>query len=292
MATYSTKISIQNKFNNDQFNMWFDETTDIQPSTKRQYASTISRFLIYIEECSILEINRNKIISFRNSPSGLKNQSELQPSLQSARIKYLTHFLVYISKKFPNDIRWDFTLGDLLKFAPTQDEIIHTQNKAEALTFNDLISLYKKFKVQIKINKEWLKAYIVFRLMFNYNLDKKDIAKINPNSYDINTGIYKQSKSKENIQFDQELRSFFLDEGIDFLSYSADTIYLKLDVLGLFLGKKITQEVIRETKKKFQIQCPRCGSFFVNDTQYFGIAKMDILNLNGILVCKTCLEKL
>lgn len=292
MALYNDKLIFHNQFNSEQFKIWFENTTNIKSSTKSQYASTISRFLIYIDKLSILEINKSIIISFRNSPSGLKNQSKLKPSVKRARINYLTNFLVFIDNKFPDETKWDFRIEELPSFAPTQEDINNTQENAEALTFNDLVRIYRKFDTQIKRNKEWLKAFVIFRLMLNYNLDKYDISNINSSTYDTNTGFYKKHKTKIKIQFDQELVSILTEEGLDFLSYQADTLYSKLDVIGTYLGKKVTQEVIRETKKRFQIQCPRCGNFYDNDSKNFGIAKIDILNVNGILVCKTCLENL
>jgi formylmethanofuran dehydrogenase subunit E len=123
--------------------------------------------------------------------------------------------------------------------------------------------------------------------MFNYGLNKFDIEKINSKTYDLESGNYKKS-----IQFDSEIVSIFKKEGINFLAYDKDTIYLKLDLASDYLGKKITQEVIKVTKKRFQLQCPYCGEYFNNDTQILGIAKIDILNLNGIVVCKNCLDKI
>jgi len=146
---------------------------------------------------------------------------------------------------------------------------------------------FAKFQKMINLDSEWLKTYVVFRLMFNYGLNKFDIEKINSKTYDLETGIYKKT-----IHFDSELVSIFKKEGINFLAYDKDTIYLKLDLASDYLGKKITQEVIRETKKRFQLLCPYCGEYFNNDTQIFGIAKIDILNLNGIVVCKNCLDKI
>jgi hypothetical protein len=90
--------------------------------------------------------------------------------------------------------------------------------------------------------------------MLNFGLNKSDIENINARTYNIETGLFILPR------FDSELISIFKKEDIDFLAYDKDTIYLKLELASEYLGKKITQGVIKETKKDF-----KCNSHVVEN---------------------------
>jgi len=141
----NNKIDIPNQFNLKQYNGWYDEPSDLKQSSKDNYKSTIQRFLKYIDNKSILDINKNLVKDFLFAPSGIKYQSDLKPTTNKNRFNYLKNFLIYVYIKFPGKTNWDFTPDQIDSIAPSQNEINETKITATPITFKELILLYKKF---------------------------------------------------------------------------------------------------------------------------------------------------
>ncbi len=293
MARGKIQDNIQNQFNQTQFFSWLNDpkTLALRPKTVNQYKGTTELFLLFLGNCSILDVKLDTIKKFKTAPVGKKPQDSYKPSRQLARINYLQKFLQYIDKNHSREIKWDFTIKELKTIHPSKKEVADSTESAKPLSFQEFISLHKEFEKRIGKDKEWLKAYLVFRLMFNYGLDKVDIEKISNSTYSIETGLFTIQESGRNTNFDHEIMGIFKTEGIDFISRASDTIYLMLEPIWTFLNKAVTQEVIRETKKNFLIKCPYCGELIENNTDNFGFLKSNTMNLNGLILCKSCLEK-
>lgn len=288
MSLHDSRMKHQLKENQDIYYAWVEECErlgDPSPLSMKDYKSTVTEFFEKCVVTSILDVDFETIENFINAP-------ELKLSRRTAKLDYLKHFLSFTERK--NKVRWDFEVGDLMVIKPDAKATRESVERAEPLTARELIRLYEFFNNHISEQK-WLESYVVFRLMYNYKLDKFEIAKINGNTLSVSTGEFRLVGFPSPVMFDEEIKDIFKSNGPNFLPSNAHDVYSRLTDLSQILSvdghkRKVTQKVIDKTRDRFKILCPECGDFIENDPRLFGYVQVDILNLGSLLLCKNCLE--
>ena len=282
-SIYETRIRRQSPENQFIYQAWIKDFQKKGKTSLNPYQSTVSEFLDICVHCSILEVQFSTLAAFfeplHHKPTSLTN-----------KVNYLKNFIEFVSSHYEHS-KWDFVTEDINCFLPDPIEVKKTKGGGKPLSFEDFCKLYAFFQTHIQEEK-WLETYVIFRLIYTHNLDKSDIAKIDESTYNLSTGEFLKDDANDLILFDPELVTIFRDQSTTFLKFSNGTIYLKLKEIGKVLHRNITQEDIRATMDRFQIQCPRCGGLIENRVSLFGCLEIDLLNISGILVCKKCLGEM
>jgi hypothetical protein len=279
MSKYEDRVKKQPQENQSIYYAWIDEFNRLGKKSIRQYKSAITEFLEYNGEILILDIKFETIEKFLNIRLITLNRKQ-------SKLGYLMNFLEFVSRKYKP--RWDFQSNDLKVLLSKYAEVRASTISAEPLSAKQLIKLYNFFSENIK-DRKWLEVYTIFRLMYNYGLNKYDIAKIDSSTYDLKTGKFQKNRTSSQIVFDKEIVSIFQKNGF-FLPNNNTDVYNRLKDIKEILGGNITQEIIKATKKQLKIKCPQCGLFIENDLSLFGYVQIDLLNLGSLIVCKNCLE--
>jgi hypothetical protein len=281
MSKYEDRMQKQSPENQSIYYAWVDEFNRLGKTSLADYESTNTEFLEYNGNVSILNIKFKTIENFLSDhPIGL--------SRYQAKVQYLKNFLGFVSRKYKTKTRWDFGFDDLDVLLAKSGEVRASIISAEPLTVKQLMKLYNFFNENSK-DREWLEVYTIFRLMYNYGLDKFDIANVNSNTYNFSTGDYHKNDSSSSILFDKEIVSIFQENGF-FLPKNSTDVYKRLKKINKILGGNITQTVVEITKKQLKIRCPQCGRLINNDVSLFGYVQTDLLNLGTLIVCKKCME--
>ena len=280
---YETRIRRQSPENQIIYHSWIKDFQKKGKTSLNPYQSAVSEFLDKCVDCSILEVQFSTLAAFFEP-------LDRKPTSLTNKVHYLKNFFEFVYNHYDHS-KWDFTVEDMNGFLPDPVEVKKTKEGGKPLSFEDFCKLYAFLQTHIQ-EKKWLATYVIFRLIYSNNLDKLDISKIDESTYNLNTGEFLKDSANDLIQFDPELVNIFRDKGTTFLKFSDSTIYLKLKEIGKVLHRNITQEDIRATMERFQIQCPRCGRQIENRASLFGCVEIDLLNIGGILVCKKCLEEL
>jgi len=280
MSKYEDRVKEQSVENRQIYYEWIDEFNRLGKRSLKTYKSTVTEFLEFNGGISILDIKIETIKKFLE-------KKLYKPNTKQNKLLYLKDILEFVSRKYKT--RWNFTVDDLKNLLLTRDEIRESTISAEPLSAKQLIKLYNFFNEHIKEGK-WLVVYTIFRLMYNYDLDKFDIAKINSETYDLQKGEFIKDRFSSTIIFDEEIVSIFKKNGSDFLPNNDSSVYDRLRNIEEVLDVNITQEVIKTTRELLTIRCPHCGKFIENDVSLFGYVQTDLLNLGTLIVCKKCLE--
>lgn len=276
-SLYEERIKRQSQEIQEIYYSWLEDCERQKLKGMNGYKSTVTEFIDKCIKCPILEIDFDTIESFivtRNIKTTTRNN----------KVSHLIRFFSFIKRKHPIT-KWDFEVEDLkLLEEETKDKV-----SAEPLTVKQLIKLYQFFSDH-KQDRKWLESYMVFRLMYAHELNKFDIADINNKTYDSETGVFKKNKAASPITFAEDIRSIFKQYGPNFLPAGNAAIYQRIMDTGQILGINITQPVINETRRSFQLRCPQCGQLIENDADLVGFVEVNLLNLRSLILCKTCLE--
>ena len=284
MSFYDDRIKKQPKENQEIYYAWVEDYKRLgfSESSLIRYMSTVTEFFEECVDCSILDIDVQKIEDFLNS-------QERKLSSKSAKVSYLKHFLAFVERRHRAEIRWKFKVEDLMALKPAAKETREETERAKPLTAQELIRLYIFFDRHIQ-EPRWLQSYTIFRLMYNYGIDKFAIAKIGK-TLDLNTGEFFPNGSTRSVKLDEELLTIFKKNGLNFLPSNNTNVYDRLTDIEEVLDRNITQKIVEKTRERFKFKCPDCDELFENDPREFGFIQVDVLNLGALMVCKNCLEK-
>jgi hypothetical protein len=280
MSKSEDRLKKQPQENQKIYYDWIDELKRLERKGLDQYQSAVSEFLEYNGSILVLDVKFETIEKFLND-------RPIKLNRKHTKLRYLKNFLEFVSRKYKP--RWNFELNYLKVLLSSNAEVKANTVSAKALSAKQLIKLYNFLNENLK-DKKWLEVYTIFRLMYNYDLNKYDIAKIDSSTYDIQTGIFQKSRNSTAIVFDEEIVNIFENQGLEFLPHNGEVVYLRLMEIEKILGENINQEIIKITKKQLRIRCPQCGLLIENILSQFGYVKIDILNLGTLIVCKKCLE--
>lgn len=282
MSIHDERIAKQPEINRNIYYNWLKQLKSKTNKGLDSYLSSVTRFFDYEVSTSILEIQFSAVERF------ISRYKHLKPSQQRNIINQLKNFLVYVENN--HQTNWDFASDNLNLLIPSIKEIKDATEKAEPLLFRELYALYKHLNNLRNTDEKWKEAYIVFKLMYDHKIGKTEISNLNSNTFNSETGefIYKDT----NIKLNDELREIFKTQGLTIGYYSEDTIFGRLKLLGNLINRNITQEDIWATSELYQIPCPGCGNKVKNSINLLGAITVDILDFDGAILCKDCLENL
>jgi len=279
MSKSEDRVKKQSPENQSIYYAWIEEFNRTHEKVSLPgYESAVTEFLEYNGKTSILDVKSETIEQFRD-------YRDLRPNRKHGKLIYLSNFLYFVSRKYIT--RWNFELDDLKVFLLRNDELKANTRNAKPLSAKQLIKLYNFFNENIS-DRKWLEVYIIFRLVYNFGLSKFDIARINSNTYNLQTGEFQKSRTSSQV-FDEEIIYIFQKSGF-FLPHNSTDVYNRLKEIEEILGENITQEIIKATKKQLVVRCPQCGRLVENDIDKFGYVQVDLLNLGSLILCKGCLE--
>lgn len=280
MSVYDTRMSKQSEENQQIYYAWVDDCRRNELSDIDTYMSTVTSFFELKIYDSILKVKLEDIRAY------LYESNRFKPGHIVNKINHLKNFLKFIERSY--NVEWNFIAEHLVTLAPAKEIVQASKSKPTPISFKDLCLLYRKFSDLIDTDVKWLQSYVIFRLAFDYAMDKKIISKFSYETYNTLTGEFNYGKIKKKL--DSELVQILSKELI-IGYYSEDSIYEKLKLAGELIGRNVTQEDIDATRKLFTINCPICGKQINNKIGLLGAAKVNILSLDGFIICRKCLEE-
>ncbi len=281
MSLHDERMAKQPKVNQSIYYAWI-ENLKVSTEDISSFESSVSRFFDYNVDCSILDVKFVMVASYISRFNGNK------PSVKRNIINDLKNFFGYIEEHHKTN--WDFSKNDLTPLIPSTKVIKEATSPIRPLLFKELYTLFKQLNILKDSEEKWKEAYIVFQLMFDYQIGKAEISNLNNKTYNPETGEFKYKKV--HIKLSDEFRDIFMTQGLTIGYYSEDTILNRMKLLCSLVGRNITQEDIWATSELYQIICPGCGERIKNSINLLGAVKVDILNFDGAILCKNCLVNL